>query len=193
MSTRPSVSNRAPSSCAGRLTTSRSSVLAQRRHVDLLARPEKRLVALERPEEVGAQAHHRAQARVRQRLRDAVQRSAVAAAPRRERKAPRLGRCRERSWAAWVDRVPSRRRSVASIKSDNVALPSATARSSRAAASPRSGSVAAELPSVEERLDQRFERIGAGLKRQKAPLPAVLKDLLAIHWARPCPLARPAA
>ena len=34
----------------------------------------------------------------------------------------------------------------------------------------------AELPGVEERLDQRLERIGAGLERQVAPLPAVLKN-----------------
>ena len=32
-----------------------------------------------------------------------------------------------------------------------------------------------ELPGVEEAIDQRLERIGAGPERQKAPLPAVLK------------------
>ena len=33
-----------------------------------------------------------------------------------------------------------------------------------------------ELPSVEEAIDQRLDGLGAGLQRQKAPLPAVLKD-----------------
>ena len=37
-----------------------------------------------------------------------------------------------------------------------------------------------ELPGVEEAIDQRLDRLGAGLERQKAPLPAVLKD------RRPC-------
>jgi hypothetical protein len=45
-------------------------ILAQRRHVDLLAYLEQRLVALQMPEEVGAQAHDRAQTRVGQCVRE---------------------------------------------------------------------------------------------------------------------------
>ena len=60
----------------------------------------------------------------------------------------------------------------------------AKARSSHAAASTRSGSVALELPGVEETIDQRLDRLGAGLQREKAPSPAVLKRPPARRWTR---------
>lgn len=33
-----------------------------------------------------------------------------------------------------------------------------------------------ELPNIEERIDQRFKRIGTGLEREEAPLPTILKN-----------------
>ena len=150
-------------------------LLAQRRHVDLLARLEQRLVVLQMAEEVGAQAHHRAQTRVGQRLREQFGEAPalpllgahvkLLALVDVEKEARRLGLIEFLAAAlGGVDQIGQRGLAVAQQLDPAMLMLHPL------------GIGCGELPGVEERLHQRLERIGAGLERQKAPLAAVLKD-----------------
>ena len=151
------------------------AVLAERRHVDLQAGLEQRLVALQRPKKVGAHAHHHAQARVGERLGKEFgeappllslsgARVKLLALIDIEEEGRRLGLAEFLAAAlGGVDQMGERRLALQEL--DPPMLPLDALRVGRL-----------ELPSLEETFDQRLDRLGAGLERQKAPLPAVLKD-----------------
>ena len=130
---------------------------------------------MQRPEEVGAQAHHRAQTRVGQRLRDEFGEAPslpllgahikLLALVDVEKEARRLGLIEFLAAAlGGLDQIGQRGLAVAQKLDPAMLLLHPFGIGRR------------ELPGVEERFDQCLERIGAGLKRQKAPLPAVLKN-----------------
>ena len=175
MSTSLSVSKRAAEQLRRPAHDLAQLLLAQRRHVDLLARLEQRLVALQRAEEVGAHAHHHAQARVGQRLRKQFGEAPPLVAPRRARKAPRPDRRRERRPAAWVDRVP--RGGARWRRSDRRASPCPGKSSIQPCCCfTRSGSVAANCQVSRKHSTSALSGSAPGLSDEKAPLPAVLKD-----------------
>ena len=147
--------------------------LTQRRDVDLQPRPEQRGVVLQGPIEIGAHAQHRAQARVGQRLRQELGKAPpIAFASARvellalidieqESRRLRLIELRAAPFSG-LDQIGEH--SLALQRLDPAALPLDALRIGRL-----------ELPGVEKAIDERLERLGAGLERQKAPLTAALE------------------
>ena len=126
------------------------------------------------PIEVGAHAHHHAQARVGERLSQEFgeapplvlsgARVKLLALIDIEEEGRRLGLTELLAAAlGGVDQVGEGR--LALHRLDPVKLPLDALRVGRV-----------ELPGVEKAIDQRLDRLRAGLQRQKAPLPAVLED-----------------
>ena len=174
MSMSPSVSNRAASSCAGRLTISRSAASPSGGTSICWRALNSGVVVLQMAEEVGAHAHDGAQARVRQRLREQLGKAPALALLGAhvellalvdiEKKGRRLGLIELLAAALGrVDQIAERRFAVAQELDQAVLLLDPLEIGG------------GELPGVEERFHQRLERVGAGLERQKAPLAAVPK------------------
>ena len=137
--------------------------LAQRRHIDLLVHPIERLIVLQRPEEIGTHAHQRTQPLVAEPCRDDLREAAALALLGAHVKLLALidvqKECRRLGLAELlaaplgrIQQVAQRGLAVAQQPAIHSALPLHPA---------RIGGV--ELPGPQERLDQRLERLGAGL------------------------------